>query len=98
MFVLPLIQEKLRAITFLTTGSRARLSRTLFHLRYTCKFGVVTSWTMQNTCDVSMRTNYTTQLDLAIQKIRNLKGKWPRASYCTKGKWSEGTLMSTKSF
>ena len=53
---------------------------------------------MQNTCDVSMRTNYTTQLDLAIQKIRNLKGKWPRASYCTKGKWSEGTLMSMKSF
>lgn len=29
---------------------------------------------MQNTYDVSMRTNYTTQLDLAIQKIRNLKG------------------------
>ena len=29
---------------------------------------------MQNTYDVSVRTNYTTQLDLAIQKLEILKG------------------------
>ena len=83
----------LPVMTSVTTGSRARLSGTLYWMFmiwiWCCRKCSTYKWrstskTLWNTSSILKRRNYTSLLDLTIQTVGNPQGKWLRASY-----WAE---------